>query len=371
MERVVGVVLLVVVCVIWSISSVVVQRVEKEGISAIVLTYLCNTLFAIYLVPRCAGSEREEADEELLDRARPRPKERSVALVLSPLWMFANVTYNASLSATSITSSTILSSTSALWTLGIAVTVGVERGTWAKLFAGVACVAGAALVAWADRDADRGGETVLGDSLALASAALYGAYGTALRYFQPLDNCTLFGYLGIWNALIFALPVALFAALTDAFRSLTPVILALVLAKGLFDNALSDFLWAKALVLTSPTVATVGLSLTIPMAFGIDALTGSLDPAHNSILLRALGSLLVFASFVRVSLFDDQSTLPHNGPAHNKPDEPPDPRRRSDDDDDDLSDDDADLATTTPLHPDGSGPAQPTAPDPPAPCTPA
>ena len=29
-------------------------------------------------------------------------------------------------------------------------------------------------------------------------------------------------------------------------------------AKGLFDNVLSDYLWARAVLLTSPTVASVG-----------------------------------------------------------------------------------------------------------------
>ena len=33
------------------------------------------------------------------------------------------------------------------------------------------------------------------------------------------------------------------------------------------NNVLSDYLWARAVVLTTPTVATVGLSLTIPLAF--------------------------------------------------------------------------------------------------------
>ena len=36
-----------------------------------------------------------------------------------------------------------------------------------------------------------------------------------------------------------------------------------LLLKGLFDNVLSDYFWARAVVLTSATVATVGLGLTI------------------------------------------------------------------------------------------------------------
>lgn len=52
-------------------------------------------------------------------------------------------------------------------------------------------------------------------------------------------------------------------------------ILGFIVLNGLCDNVLSDYLWARAIVLTSPTVATVGLSLTIPLAFLSDALLGS------------------------------------------------------------------------------------------------
>lgn len=51
-------------------------------------------------------------------------------------------------------------------------------------------------------------------------------------------------------------------------------ILGFIVLNGLCDNVLSDYLWARAIVLTSPTVATVGLSLTIPLAFLSDALLG-------------------------------------------------------------------------------------------------
>ena len=39
-----------------------------------------------------------------------------IALVVCPLWFVANFTYNVSLAMTSITSNTIISTTSSLWT---------------------------------------------------------------------------------------------------------------------------------------------------------------------------------------------------------------------------------------------------------------
>lgn len=45
-----------------------------------------------------------------------------------------------------------------------------------------------------------------------------------------------------------------------------PSPLPLFSSQGMADNVLSDTLWAKAVMLTSPAAATVGLSLTVPLA---------------------------------------------------------------------------------------------------------
>ena len=54
---------------------------------------------------------------------------------------------------------------------------------------------------------------------------------------------------------------------------------------------------ARSIVLTSPTVATVGLSLTIPLAFLSDAAMGKLKGGAGEVL----GALAVTAGFVLVS----------------------------------------------------------------------
>jgi solute carrier family 35 protein F5 len=41
------------------------------------------------------------------------------------------------------------------------------------------------------------------------------------------------------------------------------------LLQGLLDNVLSEYLWATAVLLTSPSVATVGLALTVTLATSI------------------------------------------------------------------------------------------------------
>ena len=118
--------------------------------------------------------------------------------------------------------------------------------------------------------------------LALLSAALYGAYTVLIRRAAPsapeqerrFNLRVMFGFIGLFNLVLLAPVVAvLHATGTEDLSPLTPTILGLIVFKGLADNVLSDLLWAQAILLTSPTVATVGLSLTVPLAMLADLIT--------------------------------------------------------------------------------------------------
>ncbi len=69
---------------------------------------------------------------------------------------------------------------------------------------------------------------------------------------------------------------------------------------GIFDTAVADFCWAKAIVYTSPTIATIGMSITIPLALITDFLIFHDVPSGLSIG----GALLVVVGFVLVNLDD-------------------------------------------------------------------
>jgi hypothetical protein len=67
---------------------------------------------------------------------------------------------------------------------------------------------------------------------------------------------------------------------------------------GLFNNVISDYLWARSVVLTSSTVATVGLSITIPLAMVSDLLVHDTSPTA----LSACGAVLVIIGFCLVNI---------------------------------------------------------------------
>lgn len=71
-----------------------------------------------------------------------------------------------------------------------------------------------------------------------------------------------------------------------------------------FQWILSDYLWARAVVLTSATIATVGLGLTIPLAFISDLLWMG-QPGDQVVTVSSIiGALSVLAGFVLVNIGD-------------------------------------------------------------------
>ncbi|KAG5183777.1 hypothetical protein JKP88DRAFT_316285 [Tribonema minus] len=247
--------------------------------------------------------------------APPPPRLRShwstfrAALSICPVWFAANLAYNASLRSTSVTSNTIISCTSSLWTLLLSVACARERATWGTALGVLLAVGGGALVGVADTAARHGGSggggggggdrgTLLGDALAVLAAVLYGVYSTLLAVHFPRDAEVsmplLFGYLGALSA---AAGAPLLALAHAPFAGLTRRAAAIIVANGVFDNVLADMLWARAVVLTTPTVAAVGLALTIPFAFVTDFLLHAMVPAP----LEVLGAAMVVSGFAVVS----------------------------------------------------------------------
>jgi solute carrier family 35 protein F5 len=114
--------------------------------------------------------------------------------------------------------------------------------------------------------------------MAVVGAAGYGMYTTMLRLKVSEDGSAsmqlLLGYLGLVSAIILSPMLILMASLDlGNVRQLTWTAFGFVLLSGFFDNVIADYLWARSVLLTSPTVATVGLTLTIPMAIFIDSIT--------------------------------------------------------------------------------------------------
>jgi solute carrier family 35, member F5 len=230
-----------------------------------------------------------------------------VSLIVCPLWFLANWTYNQSLSMTSVTSSTIISTTSSLFSFILSVIFTGEKFTVLKLCGVLFCMGGTVMITLSDGDdGSKPTHEFLGDLVALFSSVAYSAYTVVIKRFVPNDDVIamplLLGYLGLFNVILLAPLLALLTITSGGgiFNNFSPKVFGLICVEGLFDDVLSDYLWARAVVLTTPTIATVGLSLTIPLAFITDAMFNGIYPTAMS----ALGALAVVGGFVLVNVGD-------------------------------------------------------------------
>ncbi|XP_024362663.1 uncharacterized vacuolar membrane protein YML018C [Physcomitrium patens] len=248
-----------------------------------------------------------EASQEVTNREWSRREIAQVSLLICPLWFLAQFTFNLSLRYTSVTSNTILSSASSLFTFLLSLALLNEQFKWSKLVSVLLCMVGTVIVTLTDSTKVGGSfwKAGWGDVLCLFSAFVYALYSTLLRRRLPdeeagegkASTALFFGYLGLFNALLLG-PVVLILHFigVERFDGLTLSQLGLIIGKGLLDNVLSDYLWAKAVLLTTPTAATAGLTIQVPIAGVVDSVRGK-TPSPLSVL----GAAAVLVGFFGIN----------------------------------------------------------------------
>ncbi|KAF7176623.1 hypothetical protein CNMCM7691_003275 [Aspergillus felis] len=234
------------------------------------------------------------------------------------LWVLANYFAMACLQYTTVGSTTILTSTSGVWTLIFGAMIGVERFTLRKLAGVIASLIGIILISRVDLSstdsppADDGSsgtfphkttaEIALGDAMAAFSAVMYGVYTIVLKRQvgdeSRVNMVLFFGLVGLFN-MLFLWPGFIILHVTGIEPFVLPDtgrIWTIVLVNS-FSSLVSDICWAYAMLLTTPLVVTVGLSLTIPLSLvGQIFLQGQYSSA-----IYWVGAAIVFLSFLVVN----------------------------------------------------------------------
>ncbi|KAF1735232.1 putative vacuolar membrane protein [Beauveria bassiana] len=358
-RRTLGICLLIVVVFLWTLSNFLASFIFSDHTydKPFFLVYVNTSMFAISLIPmfvrymvkngisglrtdliqlwhqrsnRSAhlstvkDEEQDAVDGERLlanqdgETGVPAPFSRDTApdkltfadtaylsLEFCMLWFLANYFASACLEYTSVASVTILTSTSSIWTLVFCAIFEVESFSLRKLFGVLASLIGIVLISTVDltgsSDEHRGsfphkttGQIAIGDSMALISAVVYGMYVTVMKRRvgdeDKVDMRLFFGLVGVFN-MLFLWPLFF----VFHWTGIEPI-WAIILANSL-SSFVSDIFWAFAMLLTTPLIVTVGLSLTIPLSL----IGEMIQYGQYSSFVYWIGAAVVFLSFVFVS----------------------------------------------------------------------
>ncbi|EER25035.1 hypothetical protein CPC735_016360 [Coccidioides posadasii C735 delta SOWgp] len=255
-------------------------------------------------LPRCSKEVREKLDF----RATAR-----LSLQFCLLWFAANYFAYACLQYTTVGSTTILTSTSGVWTLIFGATLGVEKFTARKLFGVIASLTGIIIISRVDlsgsNDENRGSfpykspaEIAIGDAMAAFSAILYGVYIIVMKKRvgdeSRVSMALFFGLVGLWNTFIMwpGFFILHFTGL-EPFAWPDSHLTWTIIRTNAIVSLASDICWAYAMLLTTPLVVTVGLSMTIPLSL----IAQIFIHGQYSTVLYWIGAAIVFLSFIFVN----------------------------------------------------------------------
>ncbi|GFP94388.1 uncharacterized vacuolar membrane protein yml018c [Phtheirospermum japonicum] len=326
---VLGLIYIFLVATIWIAASFVVQSVVDEGVSPFLVTYICNSLFVVYIPLVEIGRYLEDKygtiffwrkndtnsqdskslEKEILlenDEAGAKANRLSQDVVANQ--ENADHCENEVILGQTVDSCNLELDAKGRWTRWR-----VAKFTWLKLTSVLLCMGGTIIVSLGDSGIGLSAvasNPILGDFLALISSAFYAAYITLIRQKLPDDDdevqgrasmAQFLGFLGLFNLVLF-FPVALMLDIfkLERFNNLNGKQFGLIVGKGLLDNVLSDYLWAKAVLLTTTTVATAGLSIQVPLAAIVDSLTG-----HAPHLLDYIGGAAIMVGFTGINIPSD------------------------------------------------------------------
>lgn len=268
-------------------------------------------------------TDNGEASEEKLTQQLGWVSTRQIALVFCIPWFVATYLSKACLQYTTVASVTLLLSTISIWTLIFGTLTGVERFSWKRLCGVLGSFVGVLLVLdfnFASRKSSlkdvsirtrvmdkfpkkTASELALGNTFTLLSAIIFGLYTVLLKKTttkiqpQQLNVLLFFGLIGMCNMVLLlpCFPALHYSGIEKFSLPQDARTWSALLLNSIF-SVMSDICWLYAMVMTSPLVVSVGLSLAIPLSLvGEMVLQG-----HYEGWLYWFGSGIVFASFVFV-----------------------------------------------------------------------
>ncbi|CAH1788708.1 unnamed protein product [Owenia fusiformis] len=247
--------------------------------------------------------------EELKQRMASRLTIKQVAklsAIFCFIWYGANLAYQEALKDTEAGIVNVLSSTSGLFTLVLAAlfpSAASDKVTLSKFVAVLLSIGGVVLVSISDLNLEKDVEIPIGALWALCGAFLYAVYLVLIKRKvdneDKLDIPMFFGFVGFFNILLLW-PGFFILHYSGAEEFQLPnkeqwMYMAL---NGIIGTTLSELLWLWGCFLTSSLLATMSLSLTIPLTMLADVVFKGVTYSW----MFYVGSVPIFIAFFAVSL---------------------------------------------------------------------
>lgn len=227
-----------------------------------------------------------------------------LAAIFSVVWFLGNLSYQEALADTRAGIVNALSSTSGLFTLLLAAVFPAnsnDRITLSKMVAVLISIGGVVLICMADMSFES--SIPVGAIWAVLGSLFYAMYLVLLRRKveneDKMDIPMFFGFVGLFSLLTLwpGIIILNYAGLEKLEWPTTKQWLILVM-NGLVGTVFSELLWLWGCFLTSSLIATLSLSLVIPMTMAVDMVMKKVN--YNITFL--IGTIPVFIAFFATGL---------------------------------------------------------------------
>jgi len=227
-----------------------------------------------------------------------------LALSFSFLWFAGNYSYQAALAYTEAGIVNVLSASSCLFTLILSAmfpSTELDRLSLTKIVAVLFTVSGVVLVSYSDLKLEDG--FPLGSLWTISGAIFYSSYIVFLRrkidHEDKLDVPMFFGFVGLFSFLfLWPLFFVLHFSNHEHFDLPTKEQILAMLVNGIVGTVLSELLWLFGCFYTSSLIATLSISLTIPLTTFADVMVKRV--AYDKLFY--IGSIPMFVSFFLVAM---------------------------------------------------------------------
>uniref|UniRef100_H2ZHN6 Solute carrier family 35 member F5 n=1 Tax=Ciona savignyi TaxID=51511 RepID=H2ZHN6_CIOSA len=238
------------------------------------------------------------------------PQVIRISFFFAVIFFIGNVAYQEALSVSEVSLVNVLSSTSGLFTLILAAVLPsgpADRFTISKLCAVLLSIGGMTMVGLGAENTDiqnllSTDNAKLGVMWSLIGTFCYAVYLVSLKKSvgsdENIDVPMFFGFVGMFSfTLLWPGMVALHYTGVEKFELPDRTSILLVVVNGLVGTVLSELMWLWGCLLTSSLIATMSLSLTIPLSIFLDIVFRKVEFSW----LFYMGVAPVFLAFLAVT----------------------------------------------------------------------